>query len=118
LNDLNITNYEIYLLPSFEHEENNYWINYIIKNHLEEKLQILSGNTWIKNTFSQKGFKCINPNEIINNKINISATQIRDMIIKEDKTYEKYLASGTKHYFNEFKIKERIIQATNLSNTN
>lgn len=108
--DLNITNYKIYCLPSFKPEENPYWINYVESNHLDEQTPILSGNLWIKNTFSKKGFKCINPNEVLENQINISASQIRDMIINEDKVYEKYLASGTKHYFNELKIKERIIK--------
>lgn len=108
LEDKGLTNYSFVHMPDFNQDKD--WIKYVEQNvKLDETTTIVSGNPWVGEVFSQKGYGVIKPEEIIEDKlIDISATKLRNMIVEENNEWKKYASTGTIHYFERFGGSDRI----------
>jgi cytidyltransferase-like protein len=108
LEDRGISNYKFIYVPDFDIDSD--WFNYIEeKAGLDENTKFVSGNDWVAELCSERGYQTVHPKDIIEGgMIDISATRLRNMIAEEDLTWKSYAATGTLHYFEQFGGKERI----------
>lgn len=108
LEDKGLENYSFIHMPDFNEDKD--WINYIMNNaNLDNTTKIVSGNSWVKEVFAQKGYNTLDPSEIIKgNLIDISATKLREMIVSDNPKWREYAASGTLEFFEKFGGVERI----------
>ncbi len=107
LNQLNLKNIKITIMPYFE--DNDKRFEFVYENKLvDNKSAIISGDEFIKKEFEKRGNTLINPYDITHSVKEISAGKIRDLILKGNNEWKSYAASGTLHYYEEFKLKETL----------
>lgn len=108
LQDKGIENYRFVTLNDYDND--NDWYNEVLeKINYSKECTILSGNPWVEEIFTKEGYNVESPEKVIGNDlIDISATKLREFILKENPLWEKYAATGTKYYFERFGGKERI----------
>lgn len=98
---------EICHMPSFESHEEKY--EYAKRNFdLVEGSIVVSGSKGIVNAFPKRGFKVIQPKEILDDMIDISGTRLREMIKEGNKQWKQYAAKGTMYYAEEFDVEGRV----------
>lgn len=101
-------NYRFVHIPDFDSDED--WVQYLADNcGVGYGTTVVSGNPWIQKIFPERGYKVLEPKELIgSNMIDICATNLRDMIAHGDESWKKYAASGCVYYFEEFGGAQRI----------
>lgn len=108
LEDKGLNNYSFIHMPDFNNDMD--WLGYIMDNAgIKEGDSILSGNPWVEEVFSSRGYGVVKPEEIISHELfDISATKLRNMIVNDNNEWKDYAATGTLHYFDRFGGKDRI----------
>jgi nicotinamide-nucleotide adenylyltransferase len=102
LDEHGIKNYEIYLIPDFEKDED--WIRYI-KDNIPNFDHAYSGNDYVLGIMKGAGFKT----KRIKFNLDISGTMIREMISKENKRWKNLVDKKVTEEIDENKIR-RIIK--------
>jgi nicotinamide mononucleotide adenylyltransferase len=98
-----LDNIEIISMPYYENSSDRF--DFVEKNvKLTKNSLVISGNKFILDSFSNLGYKIKTPREILGTLIDISGTQIRDLI-QEEKEFRHHLSSGTLHYLEELNFK-------------
>jgi len=115
LSDKGISNYRFVQIPDFHDDKS--WVNYIQNvAEVDQDTTILSGNPWVAQAFSSRGYETQKPEEVISGDlVDISATRLRNMILNGDETWREYAASGTVEYFEQFGGAERIAKFYQLA---
>lgn len=108
LEDKGITNYNFVHMLDFNDDKE--WLDYVLNNAgLDYRTKVLSGNPWVEDVFTSRGYKTIKPEELIEGElIDISATKLREKILSDDMSWKDFAATGTLYYFERFGGKDRI----------
>lgn len=108
LEDKGLKNYRFVHMPDFNDDKD--WLDYVLDNAgMYTNTKIVSGNPWVEEVFSKKGYGIVKPEELIGEDlIDISATRLRNMIVEDNPEWERYAATGTRYYFERFGGRERI----------
>ncbi|MFC1723910.1 adenylyltransferase/cytidyltransferase family protein [Nanoarchaeota archaeon] len=102
-----VSNYRFIQVPDFETDSD--WIDYVTEYaEMDENSKVVSGNPWVDQIFGERGYETIDSFELASEKIDISATRLRGMIVDNDPQWREYAASGTLHYFENFGGADRI----------
>ena len=102
------SNYEIVEVPDFAQRaggaDGQMWRKYV-KEHFKELDAFISGNPWVK-TLLEPDYKILHPQDIIEHKIPIKATLVRERMAKDD-DWKELLPKEVAEYIEQNNLEAR-----------
>lgn len=92
------------IFPLYDQDSCQKWIRHF-KKQAPLTGKIITGNERLSSLLQKEGYQVINPNK----KIDISASQVREMIRKGDEQWKEYVPKGVKEVMERINGIERII---------